>query len=172
MSTQVDSNFPILEFIQNHLFDDLLQTFPGDGDNNHQNPFTCSNFNTNEQRVLEKSHQSSINMEENSRFFSAFSSSNSSDAYTSSLICPNIMDDQVEELLSLNDFDIRSILDDHSIGNIHPAGADSSHSHYNTPQVFPNTNNESAEIPTIFDEIQPAEISPATVASLSSISYS
>ncbi|KAI3719302.1 hypothetical protein L6452_20198 [Arctium lappa] len=161
MSTQVDSNFPILEFIRNHLFDDLLQTFP----DNYQNPISCSNFNADVQRVLEKSHESFKNMEEESSFFAALSSSNSSDAYipTSSLIYPDIMDDQVEELLKLNDFDIQNILDD-------PVPI-SSHSQHSSPQVFPNTNIEFADIPSTFEEIQP-EVSPATVTSLASSSYS
>ncbi|KVH97178.1 ethylene-responsive transcription factor 2-like [Cynara cardunculus var. scolymus] len=164
MSMQLDSNLHILEFIRNHLlFDDLLQTFPGD---NYQHPFSCSNFNTDEQRVLEGSHESSISMEEKSSFFAAVCSSNSSD----SLICPNIMDDQVQDLVNLNDFNIPSInLDDHGVG-IHPV-ANSSHSHHSNPQVFPNTNIELAEIPTISEEIQP-EVSPATFTSLPSISYS
>ncbi|KAM0002491.1 putative transcription factor AP2-EREBP family [Helianthus debilis subsp. tardiflorus] len=165
MLTQASVTLSSLESIQNHLLDDNLEVFA----NNYQNHDSFSIFDINDWSFLQASYESSLNIENISNFCMEFSSSNSTDFFSScsSLISPNTVDDPPEHLPNLDDFDAYDFLVDMSDGN-HEC-AYSSHTQNNTQQMFQNTNlDEFIDIPAICIEPQP-QLSPATLSNLTAI---
>ncbi|KAJ0837033.1 putative transcription factor AP2-EREBP family [Helianthus annuus] len=163
MLTQASVTLSPLESIQNHLLDDNLEVFA----NNYQNhdSFSFSIFDINDWSFLQASYEASLNIENNSNFSMEFSSSNSTDFFSSSLMSPNTVDDPPEHLPNLDDFDAYDFLVD--MGN-HECG-NSSHTQNNTQQMFQNTNlDEFIDIPAICTEPQP-QLSPATLSNLTAI---
>ncbi|KAI3498439.1 hypothetical protein L1887_34214 [Cichorium endivia] len=112
---------------------------------------------------------SSLNIEENSSMCAELSSSNSSGIYSprATLISP-VLDNQFEQLLNFDGFEIQDLLDD--ITDVTLPIANVSNNQQSTAQIFPNTDIESLEIPAIFKETQP-DFSPSSVTSHSCTSH-
>ncbi|KAM0002487.1 putative transcription factor AP2-EREBP family [Helianthus debilis subsp. tardiflorus] len=144
MLTHASDTLSHLESIRNHLFDDHLEIFP----NNYQNNVDFSVFDINDWSFLQDSYESSLNME------------NISNSSCSSLISPNTVNDPTEHSLNLDDFDTNDFLVD--ISDENHEGSNSFHSQNNTQQVFQNINLDIfTDIPTVSKEPQP-QLSPAT----------
>ncbi|KAF5761190.1 putative transcription factor AP2-EREBP family [Helianthus annuus] len=165
MLTQASATVSPFESIRNHLLDDNLEVFP----NHYQNDDSFSTFDINDWSFLQDSNESSQNIENVSNFCIEFSSSKSTDFFSScsSLIPPNTVDDPPEHLPNLYDFDAYDCLVDMSNGN--HEGANSSHTQNNTQQIFQNINLDGfTDIPIVCTEPQPP-LSPATFSNLIAI---
>nr|XP_043625760.1 ethylene-responsive transcription factor 5-like [Erigeron canadensis] len=150
LTTQVDFNFPSLESIQKHLFDDHLEFFP---DN-----FNSSYNVDDDWTILENSQELSTNMKEISSNYKKLSSPKSSGMSSPSscqILFPSISDDDQDvSSLNIDDplFDISKILNDDSHDQTLPIPDLSCIIDNNNQQMFREMDIEwMSEIPNMFN---------------------